>query len=502
MKIVTLLVAFFMAGNCLCATEQNPIIYLRPTDAINLNPWQAEDFYSNEIAANIFEGLVRFKKNSTAIEPCLATSWSVKENGRRWRFVLRRGVKFHDGIPFNAQAVLYSFQSRLEKKQTAYQRLSFLFSFIINIRSGDPYSVEITLDRPYAPFLIALADSAAFIQSPKAARSNPFIPVGTGPFRFSSWSKGKSLILTRNPAYWAGTGGVEKIIFKVMPDSLGRLLQIKNGSADMTVIQSSKEYEELSRNNEIAILSNPSISTHYLAFNTRKKPFDRKEVRAAFLHIISKENMVKQIFQKLAEPAYSSLPLPIYPFYPAGKPAPLQSFDLGVARTLLKMGGMENGFDCTLHFAAGQEGIEEIAERLAIFAKKIKINIKMIKLPFTELVKIAGRGEHDLLIMGWSTGPDPDFFLYPLFTFSAGNRNRFFYENPELTRLLDQGKITLDVQKRNQIYLDALAILKKDVPWIPLFHLIDTMACSNKVSGLAFTPLGHAIFRDASKETK
>ncbi len=499
MKIVTLAVAFLLAGNGLCAREQNSIIYLRPTDALVLNPWQADDVYSNEIAANIFEGLVRFKKNSTAIEPCLATSWSVRENGKRWSFVLRRGVKFHDNSHFNARAVLYSFQSRLKKQQTTYQRLSFLFSFITGIHSSDPYSVDITLDRPYAPFLIALADSAAFIQSPTAGSSAPYVPVGTGPFRFSSWSKGKSLILTRSPYYWEGTGNVGKIIFKVMPDSLGRLLQIKNGSADMTAIQSAKEYEELSRRSEIAILSNPSISTHYLAFNTKKKPFDRKEIRAALLHIVSKENMVKQIFQKLADPAYAPLPLPINP---GGEPAPLRSFNLRVARILLKNGGMENGFDCTLHFADGQEGIEEIADLLAIYAKKVKINIKKIKLPFAELVRIAGRGEHDLLIMGWKTGPDPDFFLYPLFTFSAGNRNRFFYENTELTRLLDMGKTTMNVRERNQIYLDALAILKKDVPWIPLFHLIETMACSKKINGLAFTPLGHILFRDVTKELK
>jgi len=499
MKIVILIMALLVAEGCLYATEPDPVIYLRPADALNLNPWQAEDHFSNEVSFNIFEGLVRFKKNSTAIEPCLATSWSISENGRRWRFTLRQNVKFHDNSPFNAQAVLYSFQSRLEKNQTAYQRLSFLFSFITGIRSSGPYSVEITLDRPYAPFLIALADSAAFIQSPGTAGANPFLPVGTGPFRFASWSKGKSLILTRNNGYWANAGNLEKIIFKVMPDSLGRLLQIKNGSADMTVIQSAKEYEELSHRSEIAILSNPSIATHYLGFNTRKKPFDRKEIRAAFLHIISKENMVKQIFQKLAEPAYSPLPLPIYP---GGKPLPLRSFDLQIARTLLKMAGMENGFSCTLHFADGQDGIEEIADLLVIYAKKVKIVIKKIKLPFTELVKLANSGEHDLLIMGWYTGPDPDFFLYPLFTFSAGNRNRFFYENPELTRLLDLGKITLDKQKRDQIYLDAMAILKKDVPWIPLFHLIDTMACSRKVKGVGFNPLGHVLFRDVTKESK
>jgi peptide/nickel transport system substrate-binding protein len=499
MKIVALFSSLLLAGNLLGAAEGTSIIYLRPADAINLNPWQAEEFYSNEIAANIFEGLVRFKKNTTTIEPCLATSWSVKENGKYWRFVLRRGIKFHDNSPFNAQAVIDSFQRRLGKQQGLYQRLSFLFDFITDIRSSDPYSVEIILDRPYAPFLIALADSAAFIQSPTAGKSSSYMPVGTGPFRFSSWSKGKSLILIRNPDYWAGTGNVEKVIFKVMPDSLGRLLQLKNGSADMTAVQSAKEYEELSLRNAIAILSNHSISTHYLAFNTRKKPFDRKEVRAAFLHIINKETMVKQIFQKLAEPAYSPLPRPIYP---AGKPAPVRSFDLQAARILLKNGGMENGFDCTLHFADGQEGIEEIADLLAVYAKKVKINLKKIKLPFAELVKIAGRGEHDLLILGWTTGPDPDFFLYPLFTFSPGNRNRFFYENTDLTRLLDQGKITLDVKKRSQIYLDALAILKKDVPWIPLFHLIRIMACNNKVSGVAFTPLGQVLFRDVKKESK
>ena len=311
MRIVTLLVILVLAGNFLPAADDNIVIYLRPADALNLDPWQADDQFSNEVAANIFEGLVRFKKNSTAVEPCLATGWSVKEGGKRWLFTLRRGVTFHDGTPFDARAVLYSFQTRLEKQQTLYQRLSFLFSFITGIRSSDPYSVEITLDRPYAPFLIALADSAAFIQPAGSGKADSFRPVGTGPFRFASWSKGRSLILTRNPEYWAGAVGLEKVIFKVMPDSLGRMLQIKNGSADMAKVQSGKEFEELSRRSNIAILQNPSVDIHYLGFNTRKKPFDRKEVRAAFLHIINKESMVKQIFQKLADPAYSPLPLPI-----------------------------------------------------------------------------------------------------------------------------------------------------------------------------------------------
>ncbi|MDD8012484.1 MAG: ABC transporter substrate-binding protein [Acidobacteriota bacterium] len=498
MKIVTLLVILSVAGIPLAAAGENAIIYLRPTDALNLDPWQAEDAFSNEVAVNIFEGLVRFKKNSTGIEPCLATAWSIQEGGKRWLFTLRRGVRFHDGTSFDAQAVLHTFQSRMDAKQGSYQRLSFPFDFILSIRSTDPYHVEIILKRPYAPFLVALADSAAFIVPGSARRSAVFQPIGTGPFRFQNWSRGKTLILTRNPDYWAGAKSLERIIFKVMPDSLGRLLQIRNGSADMAAIQSGKEYEELSRRSGITILSNPSISTNYLGFNTRKPPFNRREVRAAFLHIINKGSMIKRIFQNLAVPAYSPLPAPLTR---GQQSEALNSFNLKVASTLLKEAGLENGFSCTLYYREGHEGIQEIADLLTVMAKKINVTIQKVKLPFPELVRAAGRGEHDMLIMGWNSGPDPDLFLYPLFTFSPGNRNRFYYENPRLTRLLDEGKATMDSGRRERIYADALDILKQDVPWIPLFHQIDNLACNERVQGVAFTPLGHVVFRDVRKET-
>lgn len=498
MNIVVRLLILVLAGTSFAVAADSSVIYLRPADALNLNPWQAEDLYSTEVAVNIFEGLVRFKKGSTAIEPCLATAWSVQEEGKRWRFHLRRGVRFHDGTPFDASAVLHTFRSRLEKKQRLYQRLSSLFSFVTAVRSLDPYSVEITLDHPYAPFLVALADSAMVIQPAHAVPAGNFRPVGTGPYRFVNWSKGRSLILDRNPDYWGGTVRLEKIIFKVMPDPLGRLLQIRNGSADIAAVQSGKEYEELSRHSDIVIVSNPSISTHYLGFNTRRKPFDRKEVRAAFLHIIHKGNMVKQIFQNLAAPAYTPLPHPIFPNV---KVVPLNSFNLEVARTLLKTAGLANGFSCSLYYADGQQGIQEIADLLVVMARKISVTIRKVKLPFPELVKAVDRGDHDMLLMGWTTGPDPDFFLYPLFTFSPGNRNRFFYENPELTRLLDKGKSTMDAGQRERIYLQSLEVLKKDVPWIPLFHLIDNLACSRRIRGLSFTPLGQAVFREVTKES-
>ncbi len=499
MRIGGLLAILLITGTSLATAGDNSVIYLRMTDAMELDPWKAQEVYSTEIAYNIYEGLVRFKKNSSAVEPCLATAWRVDASGTRWMFSLRRDVRFHDGTPFDAQAVIHSFRSRLNDKSGIYQHLSSLFDFIHSIRSRDSYGVEITLKRPYAPFLVALADSSAFIVSPSARKSGVFQPIGTGPFRFQSWSRGRTLVLVRNPGYWDGAPRLEKIIFKVMPDSPGRLLQIRNGSADMTKILSGKEYEDLSRRSDIAILSCASYSTHYLGFNTRKKPFNHTEVRAAFLHIIDKGGMIKQIFQSMTAPAYSSLPQPLSP---KSKAQPFSRFDLEAAGALLKKAGLPNGFNCSLYFTEGQEGSQEIANLLAVMAKKIKITVKKFKLPFNRLMEAADRGEHDMLLSGWSTSPDPDFFLYPLFTLSPGNRNRFFYDNPELTRLLDRGKITLDPIKREKIYLDAQAILEKDVPWIPLYHPLSIIACNKKVNGLVFTPLGHVLFRDAAKETR
>lgn len=479
------------------AADPSTVIYLRPADALDLNPWQANDLYSNEVAANIFDGLVRFRKNNTAVEPCLATSWEMGDNGRSWRFTLRRGVRFHDGTPFDSRAVVHSFQNRMAGRQPSYQRMGSLFAVIVDVRALAPDLVEIRLSRPYAPFLTALADSAGFIQSP-ASRSGEFTPVGTGPFRFVSWTRGRSLILARFAGYWGGRPGVERIVFKVMADPLGRVLQIRNGSADMAIIQSGKEYEELSRRSDIAVLSHPSIDTHYLGFNTRRRPFDRVEVRLALRHVIPKGNLIKKIFQNMAQPAFTPLPPAISP---GQNPEPAGGADLSAARSLLKAAGLADGFACSLYYPDGQQGVEELADLLAVMARQVRISIRKVKLPFTELVKAVDRGDHDLLMMGWSAGPDPDFFLSPLFTFEPGNRNRFFYQNPELTRLLEQGRTTLDEPQRQRIYLQALELLERDAPWIPLFHLIDNLATRSGVRGLSFTPLGQVVFREITKES-
>ena len=164
MNIVVRVAILLLAGTFCVAATSHSIIYLRPADALNLNPWQAEDLYSNEIAVNIFEGLVRFKKNSTTVEPCLATSWKATAGGTRWRFILRRGVASMTTALRRPRRPLLLPQPA-GKAAARLPAAEFpVFFHHHRPQPATPYTVEIILDRPYAPFLIALADSAAFIQ--------------------------------------------------------------------------------------------------------------------------------------------------------------------------------------------------------------------------------------------------------------------------------------------------------------------------------------------------
>ncbi len=494
----TLALALLLAFGAGAVSEGggDALVYLRMSDAIDLDPWRAREVYSSEVACNVFEGLVRFAGNGVGIEPCLATAWQVEAEGRRWRFDLRRDVRFHDGTSFDSHAVVLAFRKSPENEAGAMREANPLFSSVSGVRSLGPYGVEITLHRPYAPFLVALADSTAFIVSPTARAAGSFRPIGTGPFRFQSWTRGRALVLARNPDYWGGIPPLAKVIFKVMADAPGRIMQIKNGGADVAKILSGKEYDELALRSDVAILRQPIQAVHYLGFNARHHPFDRQEVRAAFLHTIDKGVLVREVFQNTAEPAYAPLP----PGMPAGvKAAPVSSFNLRVARILLQRAGLPDGFRCRLFLPEGTQGQEEVADILVLMARKVGITITKVKLPFDRLMAAVYRGEHELLLSGWSTAPDPDLFLTPLFSSAAGGRIRFSYDNPELSALLDRGRTMLVPLQRAGIYAEALSILKKDVPWIPLYHPLNVVACRRSISGLLFTPLGHVLFREASK---
>jgi len=493
--LLTLAVASFPAGEA----NGGSIIYIRANDAITLDPGKTSDIYSSEVIVNIFEGLVRFKKNSLDVEPCLATSWESQADGLHWVFRLRRGVRFHNGQPFNATAVVYSFRKRQELKETQFLTWGRLFQSFDSISALDEFTVAIILKAPSAYFLTALALPSSYIVPPGTYEEKEFTPVGTGPFRLGSWSKNSHLTLLRNPAYWEGAPGIGQVVFKMVGDSVSRLSQLRTGSADVGPIFSSREYDEISRNREIGIMIYPSLFIHYMMFNTRRPPFNQLAVRQAFSHLLNQRNLVKVVFQNFADAADTVLPAAVFPM---SEPPLRYEFDLEKARRLLARAGYAKGFSCSLYFGAANTGIKQIAERLVRNARSLNIRIRVFALPFAQLLRDGAEGKHDLLLMGWTDAPDPDFFLRPLCTMDKGNLNFSFYHTPALDSLLRQGRETLDKEKRRQIYLEILKTVHAEMFLLPLYHIKNFVVFNRRISGLATSPLGYVLFKEAGKKAQ
>ncbi len=472
------------------------IIYVRTIDSESMEPGKADDYYSDEVISNIFEGLVRFKEETLLIEPCLARSWEAKDNGKRWIFKLRKGVKFHNGEILDARAVKKSFKRRIGKYRSKYKKWEYLFSYIKDIKLIDRYTVEIVLNKTYGPFLSALTAPAASIVAPGCYKGNSFKPIGTGPFKFEKWEKGKFLIIKRNGFYWDGKIELSKITYKIVKNTWTKFLYIKNNIADVSKVRSAKEHEEFKGNKKVTFLFSPSFRIHYLAFNTKKEPFNKVEIRRVFCHLIDKKMLIRHVFQNLAIPAVTPIPPYLFGF---NKKIVDYDYNIEKAKELLKKSGLENGFECSLFYTTTNIALNKIANILTKNARSLNIIIKKTALPFNEMRKRINRGEHDMLIMGWIAGPDPDIFLYPTLTMKQGSKNRAYYDNPELTSILEEARETLQKEKRIKLYERAQEIIHNDIPWNPLYHLKSVVVYNKKVRNLYIDANGYLIFKNAIK---
>ncbi len=219
----------------------NSLIYLSSVDVITFNPGTCHRRYSSEIISNIFEGLTRYKQDSPDIEPCLAVSWESFNNGRRWVFKLRKGVKFHDGEPFTALSVENSFAEKLRNKNK-YKEWNTFYTYLNKVVAFGTNTVEFVLSEPYAPFFSTCKPQVSNCRNifPEGKFS---APVGTGPFRFGERKEGKYVKLLRNDNYWGRKARLDVVIIKVVNDKKWRLLQMKNGKADIALMESGSDIE-------------------------------------------------------------------------------------------------------------------------------------------------------------------------------------------------------------------------------------------------------------------
>lgn len=318
------------------------LIYARGADSVKLDPALVTDGESAKVMNNIYDNLVRYKPGSTDVEPALAESWKVSEDGKVWTFYLRKNVKFHDGTPFNAEAVKFNIERQLPPKATKDMAYAdFTYGMIEKVEVVDDYTVKITLKYPYAPFLanLAMGLSAPMI-SPTAAKkygeNYSQNPVGTGPFMFVKWDKEQQIVLKANKSYWGGAPKVDRVIFKVVKENAVRANELLAGSVDMIDGVDPNDVPRLQKDSNVTILTAPGMNINYLGLRTDKKPFDDPRIRQAISMAINREAIVKSLYQDKAILANGPLPPNLFGYVKDLKPYP---YDPEKAKALLKEAG-------------------------------------------------------------------------------------------------------------------------------------------------------------------
>jgi peptide/nickel transport system substrate-binding protein len=483
-------------------TERARLLTLNTeAEPADLDPAIAIETDSYRIIANVFDGLVKYKKGTSEIEPCLATSWE-EENPSTFIFHLRENVFFHDGTEFNADSVKFSFDRVLQTDGPP----AYLFWVINSTEVLDSYTVKINLNWDFSGFPVTLASPVASIVSPSAVEDlgDDFNekPVGTGPFKFDTWDYGNELVLVTNEDYFDGAPRLEKLVFKTIYESTGRKEAILNGEIDVLVSGRilSADLSELEAHPDLHVHKGAGLTIEFLGFNGLKPPLNDSRVKWAIAYSLDYEKIIDDALAGFGERVGVAVPRGILGY----KDVPLIQRDLERATQLLEEAGYSNGFDITLTYNIESSERRQVAELIRDQLADVGINVNIKGLDWDSAINEYLDMEHELMLNTWFPDYfDPDSYLYPQYhSWSSApyGANIFGLNNTELDNLLDEGLLTTEVEQREQIYGEALEIINEEIPCVFLYVPIEFEVITYEVQNWKFNPTQMIEFYDIYKE--
>ena len=436
----------------------------------DLDPALAIDSDSYMIIANVFDGLTQYKRGTTEVEPCLATRWDIPDP-TTYIFTLREDVTFHDGAPFDANNVKYSFDRVIELAGPP----SYLFDVINTTEVIDTYTIKVTLNYEFAPFPSILANPVASIVSPTAVEElgDDFNenPVGSGPFKFNDWSIGNELVLIANEEYFEDPPILEKIVFKSILEASARKTAIELGEIDVVVSGRilPAELPELENNPDIRTYEGVGLSIEYLGFNMLRPPLNDSRVREAISYAIDYDAIINDAMGGIAERIGGPIPSSIFSY----KELPKTQRDVSRAIQLLEDAGCADGFDITLTYNIESVERRRVAEIIRNSLEEVGIIVSIKGLDWESSIDEYLEMGHELMLNNWFPDYfDPDSYLFPQFhSYSSApyGANIFGLEDAEIDALIDEGLITTVLEDRARIYGEAQERIVEEMPCLFLY---------------------------------
>ncbi|MDX1805485.1 MAG: glutathione ABC transporter substrate-binding protein [Paenisporosarcina sp.] len=483
------------AGN----SENGGILKIvRLSDATGLDPHFITDIPSaNVVHGKVYETLIAFDKDMK-ITPRLATDWEQTDD-LTWEFTLQEGIVFHDGTPFNAEAVKITLDRLLDPATGSPQKDKL--GMISEVMVKDDTHLTIKLSEPYAPLLSILASNEGSIISPKSINETPdelaTHPVGTGPFIFDSWKSGQQITLNRNEDYWGEKVKIDSVEFKVIPEDATRLAMIESGEAHISDQVPVTEIDRIENSDTLNLFRTDGLAVEYVGFNTTKAPFDNVKVRQAISYAIEREAIIEGVYNNIGTLANVAMSPKVFGY---SKDVEAYPYDVNKAKALLKEAGVDNGIKIKLLTSDRKERIN-MAEVIQSQLKGVGVDVEIQVMEYGSYIEQVDSGEHQMFIGGWgnATG-DGDYNQYNLFhSNSIGSPgNHFYYKNPAVDKLIEQGRVETDSNKRLDIYKQSMQIEMDDAVYVPIRNYEHLAVYNNDVENFYLDASNYLVLNEVT----
>ena len=515
------------------------LVFGTASDPVVLDGALVSDGESLRVIDQIFETLVTLKPGTTELEPGLAKSWELSDDGLTYTFELQEGVTFHDGEPFNAEAVCanfdrwYNFEGSFQNPSASYYWQTVFGGFAkTDPESGAPAdsyyesctavdegTVELKLTKPSSAILGALSLTSFAMASPKALEEfganegtvddegvfrptgsfGTEHPIGTGPFKFESWTRGDRLTIARNDDYWGDKAKLDKVIFRPIPDNAARLQALQTGEIQGYDLVEPQDISAIEGDDNLQILDRPAFNVGYVGFNQAKKPLDNPKVRQAIAHGLNRQEVVDEFYGGRGEVAKEFMPPEVVGY---ADDVTEYEFDPEKSKQLLQDAGLTLPVEIEFWYPSdvSRPYMPDPKRNFEAFRQSLEqsgFKVTPKTAPWSpDYLGNVDEGNAQVYLLGW-TGDygDPDNFVG---TFFQNPQKAWGFTNQDIHTALADAETETDLEAREQAYQEANRKIMDFLPGVPYVHTKPALAFAANVNGYEPSPVSLESFATVS----
>lgn len=464
------------------------------SDLPSLDPLAFASFNDRNAGLLLYDTLLDIDPKGNII-PGIAERIEASEDVMSFKLTLRKDVKFADGTPYDADAVVKNFKRIMDPKNRC--RCVSDLSTIASVEATGPLEVTIRMKSPSAHFPGALADVAGMVVSPTALEKYGADfgnhGIGAGPFKLKEWQRGAQVVFERNPLYWRHVPYLDEVVLRPMPDEQTRYASLKAGNLDVVTNAAARDRVDAMQGKKFQLVNPGSLATNFVQINQGAPDVSDVRVRRALAHAIDRVALNKAINRGLYKIANTPFGTGLFPHEQVdGYP----DYDAAKAKQLVAEYGKPIKIKLTLNAAPVSSLTGQALQQMW---KKVGIETEIIPLEQVQLVRTAAARDYQVMLYRWAGGPDPDKNVHQFFH-SRGTMNRVNFKNPEMDKLLDAGRATTDQAERLKIYRQVNNLLAQQLPYLFLSYFDNVAIANPAVKGLVPIPDGllrmHSVWKD------